>query len=176
MIVHLGLGSNLGNRLRNLQSGLRLLAASASVLTVSPLYESEAVGPEGQQPYWNAAAALRTELPPRDLLALLKRTEWRMGRRPGLTWDSRPLDMDILLVGDRRIEEPDLIVPHPRLAERSFVLVPLAEIAGAAMHPVRGRRIHELADTAGEGGLRRIAGPEWLAAVYLPEPDGRHVR
>ncbi len=169
MIVYLGLGANLGNRLANLQDGLRRLEAEAPVAAVSSLYESEPVGPPGQPRYLNAAARLDTALAARPLLVALKRIEWEMGRRPGVVWGPRPLDMDILLYGDEQIDEPDLVVPHPRMAERPFVLVPLAEIAPDVHHPVLGATIAALRDAAGEAGLRRLAGPEWLRLRALPE-------
>jgi 2-amino-4-hydroxy-6-hydroxymethyldihydropteridine diphosphokinase len=171
MVVYLGLGSNLGNRLANLQAGLRLLTPDATLVSVSPLYQSAPVGPEGQQPYWNAAAHVETALPPRALLRLLKRIEWQMGRRPAVVWSARPLDMDILLLDGERVDEPDLVVPHPRLAERPFVLVPLAEIAPEITHPVLGRTIRELKDAAGDSGLQLVAGQEWRALRYLREPE-----
>jgi 2-amino-4-hydroxy-6-hydroxymethyldihydropteridine diphosphokinase len=170
MDVYLGLGSNLGNRLRNLQSGLSLLTPEAGVVAVSSLYESEPVGVPGQQPYWNAAARLSTDLPARELLRRLKRAEWLMGRRPGTVWSSRPLDMDILLYGELAITEPDLQIPHAHLHERDFVLVPLAEIASGTVHPTRGTTILALRDAVLSTGLTRIAGPEWLTAGYLGEP------
>ena len=166
--MHLGLGANLGDRLRNLQAGLRRLAdEGAAVRAVSSLFESEPVGPPGQPPYWNAAAAVETDLSPRDLLGFIKRIEWEMGRRPGPVWGPRPLDMDILLADETHIAKPDLAVPHPRIAERPFVLVPLAEIAADAVHPLLGATIAALRDTAGDAGLRRLAGPEWPGLVYL---------
>jgi 2-amino-4-hydroxy-6-hydroxymethyldihydropteridine diphosphokinase len=174
MDVYLGLGSNLGNRLANLQAGLRLLGNDAEVVAVSSLYESAPVGPPGQQPYWNAAACIATDLPARSLLARLKRSEWAMGRRPAEVWSSRPLDLDILLHGPERIDEPDLTIPHPRLHERVFVLIPLTEIAANVPHPVSGRTVAELRSGVDAAGLERIAGPEWLALPYLREPHPTH--
>jgi len=164
--VYLGLGANLGNRLRNLQAGLGALAPGARTLAVSSLYETEPVGPSGQPPYWNAAALVETALDPRDLLTLLKRVEWQMGRRLGERWGPRPLDLDILLA-DTVVRSSDLVVPHPRLAERPFVLVPLAELAPEVVHPLLGRTVEELRVQIGAAGLRRVAGPEWLSACEV---------
>jgi 2-amino-4-hydroxy-6-hydroxymethyldihydropteridine diphosphokinase len=164
--LYLGLGANLGNRLRNLQAGLRALAPEARTLSVSSLYETEPVGPAGQPPYWNAVALVETALSLREFLALLKHVEWQMGRRPGPRWGPRPLDLDILLA-DTVMEAPDLVVPHPGLAERPFVLVPLAELAADVVHPLLGRTVGELRARAGAEGVRRLAGPEWLSARDL---------
>lgn len=167
MDVYLGLGSNLGNRLANLQSGLHAQAGWANVVEVSSLYESAPMGPSGQQPYWNAAAHIETDLTPRQLLVSLKKIEWSAGRRPGKHWDSRPLDLDILFAGDAAVDEPDLQVPHPRLSERPFVLVPLADIAAGLVHPRLHRSVSDLLRETGAGGLRHIAGPEWRSLRYL---------
>jgi 2-amino-4-hydroxy-6-hydroxymethyldihydropteridine diphosphokinase len=167
MQVYLALGANLGNRLANLQDGLRLLGDRARVERVSSLYETGAVGPAGQPPYWNAAALVETDLAPRDLLTLVKRIEWAMGRRPGERWGPRPLDIDLLFVGDRHIAEPDLEIPHPRIAERAFVVVPLADIAGDVVHPVLGQTVAALRAAVDDADVRRIAGPEWLSPRYL---------
>lgn len=171
--VYLGLGSNLGNRLGNLQAALRLLDAVAPTRAVSPLWETPPVGPEGQPPYWNAATRVDTALAPRALLQLVKRVEWLMGRRPGQVWGPRPLDIDILLIdgeGDSEgnvVDEPDLVIPHPRIVERAFVLVPLAAIAGDATHPVLRRTMNQLRATVDDEGLTQIAGPDWRTARYL---------
>ena len=87
-------------------------------------------------PFLNAACSLSTALPLAELLVGVKRIEWELGRRPGEVWGPRPIDVDILLANDEQIATPQLTVPHPRLAERAFVLVPLAEIAPEVVHPV----------------------------------------
>lgn len=123
----LGLGSNLGDRRGQLRSAV---AALPDVAAVSPIYETDPVGgPAGQGPYLNLVAELRTALPARALLALAQRLEAAAGRERVERWGARTLDVDILLVGDEVSEEEDLVVPHPRMAERAFVLAPLADLA-----------------------------------------------
>ncbi|HXX91654.1 MAG TPA: 2-amino-4-hydroxy-6-hydroxymethyldihydropteridine diphosphokinase [Acidimicrobiales bacterium] len=127
MRAFLGLGSNLGDRLAHLR---RAVAAIPDVVAVSRVYETEPVGgPPGQGPYLNAVVELHTEAGPRELLALARRLEAEAGRERAERFGPRTLDVDVLLVGDLQVEEEDLIVPHPRLFERRFVLAPLAELA-----------------------------------------------
>ena len=121
------MGSNLGDRRRYLREAVDSLDG---VVAVSPLYETEPVGgPEGQQPYLNIVVELDTDLSPRDLLTLCHRLEGAAGRVRGERWGPRTLDVDVLLVGDLTVDEPDLVVPHPRMWERRFVIAPLADIA-----------------------------------------------
>jgi 2-amino-4-hydroxy-6-hydroxymethyldihydropteridine diphosphokinase len=123
----LGIGSNLGDRLAHIR---RAVSAMPGLVSVSQVYESVPVGgPPGQGPYLNAVAELRTELSPRGLLELAQWLERDAGRVRAERWGPRTLDVDVLLVGDERVEEPDLVVPHPRMWERAFVLVPLGELA-----------------------------------------------
>jgi 2-amino-4-hydroxy-6-hydroxymethyldihydropteridine diphosphokinase len=132
MRAYVGLGANLGDRERTLRLAVESLASKPSVvvLAVSTFRESDPVGPVTDQPrFLNGAVALETSLSARSLLALLLEIEAAHGRtRQGPAGGPRTLDLDLLLYGDERIEEPGLQVPHPRLHERPFVLEPLAEL------------------------------------------------
>ncbi|MFQ6019542.1 MAG: 2-amino-4-hydroxy-6-hydroxymethyldihydropteridine diphosphokinase [Dehalococcoidia bacterium] len=166
--VYLGLGANLGNRQANLAMALRGVARMARVEAVSGLYETEPVGGPPQPSFYNACCRVRTGLEPRQLLRFLKKLEEEIGRRPGGEPSGpRPIDLDILLYDDRIVKEEGLVVPHPRLAERAFVLAPLAEIAAEVRHPTLGRTIGELLAAVSQEGVRRIAPPGW--AGPLPE-------
>jgi 2-amino-4-hydroxy-6-hydroxymethyldihydropteridine diphosphokinase len=129
--AYLALGSNLGDRAAHIRSGTAALAAHPAVelLAVSRLYETPPWGPVPQGPYLNACAAVATTLAPRALLDLCLAIERRAGRERTLRWGPRTLDLDILLYGDAAVDEPDLRIPHPRMMERAFVLVPLADLA-----------------------------------------------
>ena len=129
--AHLALGSNLGDRLaflRDAVTGLRR-TEGISVAAVSRVYETAPVGGPEQGPYLNAVVAVDTALSPAQLLAVAHRLEDEAGRVRAVRWGARTLDVDVLLVGDERVDTPELTVPHPRLAERSFVLAPLADVA-----------------------------------------------
>ncbi|MBI2867490.1 MAG: 2-amino-4-hydroxy-6-hydroxymethyldihydropteridine diphosphokinase [Chloroflexi bacterium] len=137
--VYLGLGSNLGDREQNIALALALLSSSAVILRVSSLYQTAPVGYEEQPPFLNAVCCVATDLTPRALLRYVKSIERALGRRPSFPNAPRPVDIDILLYGRRRIATKALAVPHPRMWERAFVLVPLAEIAPRLRHPPSGR-------------------------------------
>ncbi|MDQ1374459.1 MAG: 2-amino-4-hydroxy-6-hydroxymethyldihydropteridine diphosphokinase [Actinomycetota bacterium] len=127
MRAFVALGSNLGDRWANLRSAVARLT---DVVAVSSVYETDPVGgPEGQGAYLNAVVELDTDLSPRQLLELGQRLEQAAHRVRVERWGPRTLDVDVLLVGDIVVDEPDLQVPHPRMWERAFVLVPLAELA-----------------------------------------------
>ena len=161
-IVYLGLGSNLGNREANLRAAVRGLWRRGRVETVSSLYETEPVGVSAQPLFYNAACRWETGLEPMPLLHFLQGLEHELGRRPGeQRWAPRPIDLDVLLYGNRIVGEEGLTIPHPRLAERPFVLAPLAEIAADVRHPVEGKTIAELLAVAGTEGVRRIAEAGW---------------
>jgi 2-amino-4-hydroxy-6-hydroxymethyldihydropteridine diphosphokinase len=143
----IGLGSNLGDRAAMLEGALAALSSTPGVRIerVSSVCETEPVGgPTGQGPYLNAAAAIETTLEPLVLLRVLQAIEARFGRGRTVRWGERTLDLDLLLFDDRVIDSPELTVPHPRLAERRFVLEPLAEIAPDAVEPTTGRTVSGL--------------------------------
>ena len=150
---YIGLGSNVGDRLEQLRHAASLLDSSDSVdvVVASSVYETEPVGPE-QPDFLNAVVEVRTTLSARELLARLKEIEAEIGRTPSERWGPRAIDLDLLTYGDESIEEDDLQVPHPRIAARAFVLVPLAEIASdvrlAAGSP------YELLEALEDAGVR----------------------
>lgn len=146
--AYLSIGSNLGDREAHLALAMRRLAAlpETTLVAVSPVLETDPVGPPPQGPYLNAAVHLRTGLAPRALLAALLAIERDAGRVRTVRNAARPLDLDLLFYGARVLDEPGLTVPHPRIAERSFVLEPLAALAPDLVHPTLGARIAELAD------------------------------
>ena len=141
--VYLGLGSNMGNRQENLDQALKLLAQRMRLGKVSSIYDTEPIGNVNQPRFLNMACEAFTRLSPEGLLALVKGIEQKMGRysRSG---EPRIIDIDVLLFGDKVVNTRDLVIPHPQMAERSFVLVPLSEIAPDTVHPVTKKTIKEM--------------------------------
>jgi len=129
--AYLGIGSNLGDRLGYLQLAVDELAAHAGidVVGVSRVYETAPVGGPPQDPFLNAVVAIDTDLEPHDLLRECQRIEERAERVRVEHWGPRTLDVDVLLIDDRRIDDPELTLPHPRMWERGFVLAPLRDVA-----------------------------------------------
>jgi 2-amino-4-hydroxy-6-hydroxymethyldihydropteridine diphosphokinase len=160
MSVAVGLGSNTGDRAANLRFGVAGLAELHDGFRFSGVFETQPKHVADQPPYLNACCIGRTSLTARQLLLALHELELRAGRQPGgQRYGPRPLDLDLLLYGERVIEESDLVVPHPRLRERAFVLVPLAELAADWKVPVsRGAAattVGELARGVDEEGIKR---------------------
>lgn len=163
VVAFVGLGSNLGDRGVRLSAAVAGLRATPGILEVvlSPVYETEPVGgPPGQGPHLNAVARVRTTLSPRALLERLLALERAAGRERGPERHGpRTLDLDLLLHGEARVDEPGLVVPHPRLAERAFVLVPLRDLAPDLLHPVLGVSVAELASRVHDPSAVRPFGP-----------------
>jgi len=148
--VYLGLGSNMGSRQDNLDKALGFLSHRLQVERVSSVYETEPIGNIEQPRFLNLVCQVNTNLAPLALLTLAKGIESKLGRVPSKPDAPRPIDIDILLYGDQIIKNPRLVIPHPRLAERAFVLIPLAEIAPDLVHPVSGKTIEELLEAVTE--------------------------
>jgi 2-amino-4-hydroxy-6-hydroxymethyldihydropteridine diphosphokinase len=127
-LARIGLGANLGDAAAQVERGIAALGALGSVRTRSKLYRSAPWGVLDQAPFVNAAALLETALTPRELLGELKRLERELGRTESIRWGPRAIDLDILAYDDLDVREADLVIPHERLFERAFALVPLAEI------------------------------------------------
>ncbi len=144
--VFLGLGTNLGDRSAFLNSAARELRTlpGTKVLWYSSVYESDPEGRTDQGKFLNAAVELETTLPPPDMLAALKEVEHRVGRTPTERWGPREIDIDILMYDGLVYEDSALIVPHPDLPQRRFVLIPMSEIAPDLVHPVNGMTMEEL--------------------------------
>jgi len=152
--AYVALGGNVGDRQANLERAVELLRGTQPtpgsphppliVTAVSPLYETAPVGYADQPAFLNAVAAIETDLPPLALLDVLQAVERALGKATPFKDGPRTIDLDLLLYGDRVIDEPRLQVPHPRMHERAFVLVPLADVAPDAVHPTLRRTIRDL--------------------------------
>ncbi len=142
--VFLSLGTNLGDRRRNLQEAVACLRAAMTVTAVSPVYETAPWGDTDQPDFFNICLAAETGQTSQELLQFLKRTETELGREKSRRWGPRLIDIDILAYGDRVIREKNLMIPHSRMAERTFVLAPLADIAPEWVHPITGKSVVQM--------------------------------
>ena len=155
-IVYLCLGSNLGQREENLIQALTLLSQKVNLEKVSSIYETEPVGYKEQPLFLNTVCQIITNLNPEELLHLAKDIETKMGRKPSFPNAPRPIDIDILFYDDQIIQTQNLTIPHPRLAERAFVLIPLVEIAPELTHSGLDKSVAELASSVkGRNGVRK---------------------
>lgn len=166
--VYLGLGSNLQTPHAQLQRALQALASipDTRLLDCSPLYRSAPMGPQDQPDYLNAVAMLDTRLSPEDLLDALQAIENRQGRERKQRWGARTLDLDILLYGQQQINTPRLVVPHPGMAERNFVLYPLADLNPELHIPGLGK-LADLRKACPKAGLERLADSADASASVL---------
>ncbi|MGB7731517.1 MAG: 2-amino-4-hydroxy-6-hydroxymethyldihydropteridine diphosphokinase [Candidatus Acidiferrum sp.] len=151
--TYLALGSNIGDREKNLREAIHLLRESALQITkISSIYETEPVDYLEQPWFLNAVLEAQTNLPAAELLATLRNIESQMGSKKAFAKGPRLIDLDILLYDDATIDTPDLQIPHPRMLQRNFVLVPLAEIAPTLRHPSWPASVSELLATSTRRG------------------------
>jgi 2-amino-4-hydroxy-6-hydroxymethyldihydropteridine diphosphokinase len=143
-IIYLALGSNLGNRSENLLSAIHHLEPDIRVINCSPVYETPPWGYEDQPKFLNQVIEGETLLPPGDLLAYIKNIEDQIGREETFRYGPRSIDIDILFYDDLVIDTPPLIIPHTRIPERAFVLIPMANLSSDFRHPALGVTIEHL--------------------------------
>lgn len=147
MVYYIGVGSNLGDRLRNIKGALRSLKETEDVALkkCSPVYETQAWGEKNQRDFLNLVVKIISRLSPRELLFKLKEIEKKTGRRPGgERWAAREIDLDILFCGNKVIRGEDLEIPHPLIQERAFVLKPLSDLAPSLKHPMLGLTVRQM--------------------------------
>lgn len=154
--VFIALGTNLGKRKANLRAAIKALPPDVTVLAESHVYETPPWGYEDQPAFLNMAVKAETEMEPEPLLKYLKQLEVELGREQNFRWGPRLIDLDILFYDDLVIDTPPLVIPHPRLHERAFVLVPLADVAPEVVHPVLQRTVSELLTRIDRQGINRI--------------------
>ncbi len=154
--VYIALGTNLGDRLANLQTAIQMLSPSVEVVTQSPVYQTPPWGYADQPDFLNQVIFAKTTQQPEGLLKFLKQIEVRVGRTPTFQYGPRVVDLDILFYDDRVIELAGLQIPHPRLHERAFVLVPLNDLNPDLRHPVFAAAIRELLLNVDASGVTRF--------------------
>jgi 2-amino-4-hydroxy-6-hydroxymethyldihydropteridine diphosphokinase len=153
-IIYLSLGSNLGDRLVNLSTAISSLSPSIKLLAQSSVYDTAPWGYVDQPTFLNLVVKASTTLDPYEVLRFIKGIEISMGRQENFLYGPRLIDLDILFYDELVLDSPELIIPHPHLAERAFVLVPLAEIAPDLHHPVFGKTIQQLKSTVDSSSIK----------------------
>lgn len=153
--VYIALGTNLGQRLANLRAAIEALTPDVRVLAESHVYETPPWGYEDQPAFLNMVVKAGTDLEPEALLKYLKQLEVELGREQNFRWGPRLIDLDILFYDDLILDTPPLVIPHPRLHERAFVLVPLADVAPDLLHPVFQRSVSDLLAEINPQGIAR---------------------
>lgn len=157
--VFIALGSNLGDRHANLQAAIQALPPAVRVLRRSPIYETKPWGYLDQPDFLNLVVQAETRLSPQKLIAYLKGLETTLGREDTFHYGPRLIDLDIIFYDDLVLEHENLSLPHPRLAERAFVLVPLADLAPEKIHPVTKKTVSELLSEIDAHGVRAFVNP-----------------
>jgi 2-amino-4-hydroxy-6-hydroxymethyldihydropteridine diphosphokinase len=160
--VLLSLGTNLGERRQNLRRAVRLLDREMTVTAVSPIYETEPWGEPDQPDFLNICLAATTTQLPRQLLTTIKQIEQDLGREETYRWGPRLIDIDIILYDDVVVAEEWLNIPHARLAERAFVLAPLADIAPDWVHPITGKTVVEMLNAVYRTAVHRLPEPLYI--------------
>lgn len=148
-VAYIGFGSNIGDRLGHIRNAVRALSKTEGITLqeISSIYKTDPVGYEAQAHFLNGVAAIQTDLPPLSLLHTLKDIETAVGRQHRIRWGPREIDLDILIYGDMCLQTEKLVIPHPEMHLRRFVLVPLVEIAPNLMHPVFQATVQTLLDS-----------------------------
>ncbi len=147
-VAYIGFGSNIGDRLKHIQNAIHALSKTEEIAVkeISSVYKTDPVGYEAQGEFLNGVVAIQTTLSPLSLLHTLKEIETAVGRQHRIRWGPREIDLDILIYGDLCVQTEKLVIPHPEMHLRGFVLVPLAEIAPNLVHPVCQESIQTLTE------------------------------
>ncbi len=171
-LIYLSLGSNLNDRYANLRRALDELQRHVRITAVSPVFATPPWGDTDQPPFLNICAAAQTDLSPQELLHRFKCIEKEMGREPSRRWGPRLIDIDILFYDKLILKEENLTIPHPRLAERAFVLAPLAVLIPDFRHPETGQSVQEMVEKVDLSGVERLF--EMPFPAEAPDADRAH--